>query len=282
MILRPDYHSFFVVQLNFFEEIAKFRTARKIYSKILKERFHAKNPKSMQLKFHVQTSGESLTAQQPDNNIVRVAIQTMASVLGGAQSLHTNSRDEALALPTQESAKIALRTQQIAAYESGITKTVDPIGGSHYLEYLCDEIEEQTWKYLKKIEKMGGSLKGIEKGFFQSEIRQNAYRLKKEVDSNERILVGVNKFADKVEAKQSLLRVDDSIGIIQAKSIKKLRSKRDNKKVELNLSKMQSAAETDKNLMPFILDSVKSYATTGEISNTFRKVFGEYRPKEVF
>ena len=264
------------------EVIAKFRTARKIYSKIIKEKFHAKNPKSMQLKFHVQTSGESLTAQQPDNNIVRVAIQTMASVLGGAQSLHTNSRDEALALPTQESAKIALRTQQITAYESGITNTVDPIGGSHYLEYLCDEIEEQTWKYLKKIEKMGGSLKGIEKGFFQSEIRQNAYRLKKEVDSNERILVGVNKFADQVEAKQSLLRVDDSIGITQAKSIKKLRSKRDNKKVELNLSKMQSAAESDKNLMPFILDAVKSYATTGEISNTFRKVFGEYRPKEVF
>jgi len=278
----PRLSFFFCCTIEFFEEIAKFRTARKIYSKILKERFHAKNPKSMQLKFHVQTSGESLTAQQPDNNIVRVAIQTMASVLGGAQSLHTNSRDEALALPTQESAKIALRTQQITAYESGITKTVDAMGGSHYLEYLCDEIEEQTWKYLKKIEKIGGSLKGIEKGFFQSEIRQNAYRLKKEVDSNERILVGVNKFADKVEAKQSLLRVDDSIGITQAKSIKKLRSKRDNKKVELNLSKMQSAAESDKNLMPFILDSVKSYATTGEISNTFRKVFGEYRPKEVF
>jgi len=278
----PRLSFFFCCTIEFFEEIAKFRTARKIYSKILKEKFHAKNPKSMQLKFHVQTSGESLTAQQPDNNIVRVAIQTMASVLGGAQSLHTNSRDEALALPTQESAKIALRTQQITAYESGITKTVDPIGGSHYLEYLCDEIEEQTWKYLKKIEKMGGSLKGIEKGFFQSEIRQNAYRLKKEVDSNERILVGVNKFADQVEAKQSLLRVDDSIGITQAKSIKKLRNKRDNKKVELNLSKMQNAAETDKNLMPFILDSVKSYATTGEISNTFRKVFGEYRPKEVF
>jgi len=175
----------------------------------------------MQLKFHVQTSGESLTAQQPDNNIVRVAIQSLASVLGGAQSLHTNSRDEALALPSQEAAKIALRTQQIVAFESGVTKTVDPMAGSNYLENLCDEIEEQVLKYLKKIEKMGGSLKGIERGFFQSEIRQNAYRLKKEIDANERILVGVNKFVDEVETKQNLLRIDDSVGIKQAKAIKK-------------------------------------------------------------
>ncbi|KAG2472877.1 MAG: Methylmalonyl-CoA mutase large subunit [Nitrosopumilales archaeon] len=278
----PRLSFFFCCTIELFEEIAKFRVARKIYAKILKEKFHAKNPKSLQLKFHVQTSGESLTAQQPDNNIVRVTIQSLAAVLGGAQSLHTNSKDEALALPSQEAAKIALRTQQIVGYESGITKTVDPMAGSNYLEYLCDEIEDQTWKYLKKIEKMGGSLRGIEKGFFQSEIRQNAYRLKKEVDSDERILVGVNKFADKVEAKQNLLRIDDSIGIKQAKAIKKLRSSRDNKKVEKILSKMQSAAETDENLMPHILDAVKSYATTGEISNTFREVFGEYRPKDVF
>ncbi len=170
----------FCCTIEFFEEIAKFRVARKVYAKILKERFHAKDPKSIQLKFHTQTSGESLTAQQPDNNIVRVSIQTMAAVLGGTQSLHTNSRDEALALPTAESAKIALRTQQIVAYESGVTKTVDPLAGSHYLEYLCDEIEAGVWKYLKQVEKMGGALKAIEKGFFQSEIRQNAYRLKKE------------------------------------------------------------------------------------------------------
>ncbi|MEE8255390.1 MAG: methylmalonyl-CoA mutase family protein, partial [Nitrosopumilaceae archaeon] len=184
----PRLSFFFCCTIELFEEIAKFRVARKIYAKILKEQFHAKNPKSIQLKFHVQTSGESLTAQQPDNNIVRVAIQSLAAVLGGAQSLHTNSKDEALALPSQEAAKIALRTQQIVAYESGVTKTVDPMSGSHYLEYLCDEIEDQTWKYLKKIEKMGGSLKGIERGFFQSEIRQNAYRLKKEIDADERIL----------------------------------------------------------------------------------------------
>lgn len=278
----PRLSFFFCCTIEFFEEIAKFRIARKIYAKILKEKFHAKDPKSMQLKFHVQTSGESLTAQQPDNNIVRVAIQSMAAVLGGAQSLHTNSRDEALALPTEESAKIALRTQQIVAHESGITKTVDPVAGSHYLEYLCDEIEDRTWQYLKKIEKMGGSLKAIEKGFFQSEIRQNAYRLKKEIDSNQRIIVGVNKFADDSKQSQHLLKIDDSIGIKQAKEIKKLRSIRDNKKVTSCLSKMKNAAEKEENLMPYILASVKAFATTGEISNTFREVFGEYRPKEIF
>ena len=278
----PRLSFFFCCTIEFFEEVAKFRVARKIYAKILKEKFHAKDPKSTQLKFHVQTSGESLTAQQPDNNIVRVAIQSMASVLGGAQSLHTNSRDEALALPTEESAKIALRTQQIVAHESGMTKTVDPMAGSHYLEYLCDEIEDRTWQYLKKIEKMGGSLKAIEKGFFQSEIRQNAYRLKKEIDSNQRIIVGVNKFVDDSTQSQNLLKIDDSIGIKQAKEIKKLRSTRDNKKVEGCLSKMKKAAEKEENLMPYILASVKAFATTGEISNTFREVFGEYRPKEIF
>jgi len=278
----PRLSFFFCCTIEFFEEIAKFRVARKVYAKILKERFHAKNEKSLQLKFHTQTSGESLTAQQPDNNIVRVAMQTMAAVLGGTQSLHTNSRDEALALPTEESAKIALRTQQIVASESGITKTVDPMAGSHYLEELCDEIEEQTWAYLKKIDKMGGSLKAIEKGFFQAEIRQNAYRIKKEVDDSSRILVGVNKFVDEVEAKQKLLRIDDSLGAKQEKVIKALRKSRDNKKTNTALSKLQAAAETDKNLMPFILASVKTYATTGEISNTLREVFGEYRPKEIF
>ena len=278
----PRLSFFFCCTIEFFEEIAKFRIARKVYAKILKERFHAKNPKSLHLRFHTQTSGESLTAQQPDNNIVRVAVQAMAAVLGGTQSLHTNSKDEALALPSQEAAKIALRTQQIIGYESGITKTVDPMAGSYYIESLCDEIEEQVWDYLKKIDKMGGALKAIEKGFFQSEIRQNAYRLKKEVDDNERTLVGVNKFSEESEKKHDLLRIDDSLGKKQEKAIKQIRKSRDNKKTEYALSKMQKAAETDENLMPFILDSVLAYATTGEISNTFREVFGEYRPKEVF
>jgi methylmalonyl-CoA mutase N-terminal domain/subunit len=278
----PRLSFFFCCTIELFEEVAKFRVARKIYSKILKEKFHAKDPKSLQLKFHTQTSGESLTAQQPDNNIVRVSIQSLAAVLGGTQSLHTNSRDEALALPTQESAKIALRTQQIVAYESGVTRTVDPMAGSYYLEELCDEIEDGVWKYLKKVEKMGGSIKAIEKGFFQSEIRQNAYRLKKEIDNNERTIVGVNKFSETEPTKQELLRIDDTVEIQQRQALKNLRSTRDNKKVEHALSKLQSVAETEENLMPYILDSVKTYATTGEISNKFREVFGEYRPKEVF
>ena len=278
----PRLSFFFCCTIEFFEEVAKFRVARKVYAKILKERFHAKDPKSLHMRFHTQTSGESLTAQQPDNNIVRVALQAMAAVIGGTQSLHTNSKDEALALPTQEAAKIALRTQQIIGFESGITKTVDPLAGSYYMESLCDEIEEKTWAYLKKIDKMGGALKAIEKGFFQSEIRQNAYRLKKEVDDNERVLVGVNKFDDKSNKKQDLLRVTDSLGRKQEKVIKELRKSRDEKKTQYALSKMQKAAESDKNLMPFIIDAVQAYATTGEISNTFREVFGQYRPREVF
>ena len=277
----PRLSFFFCCTIEFFEEIAKFRVARKVYAKILKETFHAKNPRSMQLKFHTQTSGESLTAQQPDNNIVRVAIQTMAAALGGTQSLHTNSRDEALALPTEESAKIALRTQQIVAHESGITKTVDPMAGSHYLEDLCQQMETQVWKYLKKIQRMGGSVKAIEKGFFQSEIRQNAYRLKKETDSDQRIIVGVNKYAEE-ETQPKLLRIDDRVEIQQKKALKKLRSSRDSKRHEKAVSAMQSAAETDQNIMPYIIECARAYATTGEISNAFREVFGEYRPKEVF
>ena len=278
----PRLSFFFCCTNEFLEEIAKFRVARKIYAKIIKERFHARDPKSMHLRFHVQTSGESLTAQQPDNNIVRVAIQAMAAILGGAQSLHTNSKDEALALPTEAAVKIALRTQQIIAYESGITKTVDPLGGSYYVEYLCDRMEDEVNKYLKKIDKMGGSLAGIERGFFQSEIRQNAYRLKQEIDKGERIIVGVNKFTDTVEEKQELLRIDNTIETQQAENLKKLRSTRDNKKVENIISKMKGTAEKDENLMPHIIDAVKSNATLGEISNTFREVFGIYRPKEMF
>lgn len=278
----PRLSFFFCCTSEFLEEIAKFRVARRIYAKILKERFHARDPRSLQLRFHVQTSGESLTAQQPDNNIVRVAIQSMAAVLGGAQSLHTNSKDEALALPTEAAVKIALRTQQIVAHESGIGKTVDPLAGSYYVEYLCDRIEDEVNKYMKKIERMGGSLVGIERGFFQSEIRQNAYQLKKEIDSGERIIVGVNKYVDEVEKKQEILKIDNSIELKQRQNLKELRNTRDNKKVESILSKMKNVADKDENLMPHIIDAVKSYATLGEISNTFREVFGIYQPKEVF
>ncbi len=278
----PRLSFFFCCTSEFLEEIAKFRVARRIYAKILKERFHARDPKSLQLKFHVQTSGESLTAQQPDNNIVRVAIQSMAAVLGGCQSLHTNSKDEALALPTEAAVKIALRTQQIVGHESGITKTVDPMAGSYYVEYLTDTIEDEVNKYLKKIDRMGGSLVGIERGFFQSEIRQNAYRLKQEIDKGERIIVGVNKFTDTAEQKHEIMKIDNSIQEKQIQNLRELRSTRDNKKAENALSKMKSAAEKDENLMPYILESVRSYATLGEISNTFRAVFGIYQPKETF
>ena len=279
----PRLSFFFCCTIEFFEEVAKFRVARRVYARILREMFHAKNPRSLQLKFHTQTSGESLTAQQPDNNIVRVAIQTMAAVAGGTQSLHTNSRDEALALPTQESAKIALRTQQIVAHESGITKTVDPLAGSHYLEDLCDRIEDQVWKYLGRIQRMGGSVKAIEKGFFQSEIRQNAYRLKKEADEGSRVLVGVNRYVDEDEQQPDLLRIGGKVEAQQRRALRKLRASRDRTKCDRALSALGSAAETDgENLMPLIITAVKAHATTGEISNALREVFGEYRPREVF
>ncbi|RNJ75453.1 MAG: methylmalonyl-CoA mutase [Nitrosopumilus sp. B06] len=277
----PRLSFFFCCTIEFFEEVAKFRVARKVYARILKEMFHAKNPRSLQLKFHTQTSGESLTAQQPDNNIVRVAIQTMAAVAGGTQSLHTNSRDEALALPTESSAKIALRTQQIVAHESGITKTVDPMAGSYYMEDLCAKIEDGVWKYLKKIQKMGGSVRAIERGFFQSEIRQNAYRLKKEADDGDRILVGVNKYTEH-EAQPELLRIDERVGISQQKALKALRASRNAKKCKDAISAMQAAADTEENIMPYIVTAAKALSTTGEISSAFREVFGEYRPKEVF
>ena len=279
----PRLSFFFCCTIEFFEEVAKFRVARTVYAKILKEMFHARNPKSLQLKFHTQTSGESLTAQQPDNNIVRVAIQTMAAVMGGTQSLHTNSRDEALALPTQESAKIALRTQQIAAHESGITKTVDPMAGSYYLEDLCAKMEDAVWKYLRRIRKMGGSVRAIERGFFQSEIRQNAYRLKKEADDGERVVVGVNRYEDPDEKQPDLLRVGLKVERQQKRDLKKLRVSRDAGRWSRSMSALSEAAEShDTNLMPYIIDAARASATTGEISNAFREVFGQYEPKEVF
>src|ERR671925_145361 len=207
----PRLSFFFCCTMEFFEEVAKFRAARRIYAKIMKERFHARNPKSMHLRFHVQTSGESLTAQQVDNNIVRVTTEALAAVLGGCQSLHTNSKDEALALPTEESVKVALRTQQIIATETGVTKNVDPMAGSYFLEYLTNRIEEEVEKYLKKIHRMGGALAAVEKGFFQDEIRRNAYQLKKDIDEKKRIIVGVNKFEDPHGVEPILNRIDTEI-----------------------------------------------------------------------
>jgi methylmalonyl-CoA mutase N-terminal domain/subunit len=275
----PRLSFFFCCTMDILEEVAKFRAARRIWAKIMKERYNAKNEKSMHLRFHVQTSGESLTAQQPDNNIIRVTLQALAAVLGGCQSLHTNSRDEALSLPTEESVKIALRTQQIIAYESGVTRVVDPLGGSYYIEYLTDEIEDRVWKYLNRIERMGGSLKAIEKGYFQQEIRENAYRIKKEVDEGKRIIVGVNKFIEQETKVPEILRIDTELERKQVARLKEFKTRRDNAKVEHIISKLEEAAEGDENLMPYIIESVKARVTLGEISNAFRRVFGVYQPK---
>jgi methylmalonyl-CoA mutase, N-terminal domain len=279
----PRLSFFFCCTMEFFEEVAKFRAARRIYAKIMKERFGAKSDKSSHLRFHVQTSGESLTAQQVDNNIVRVTLEALSAVLGGCQSLHTNSRDEALALPTEESVKVALRTQQIIANETGVTKTVDPLSGSHYLEYLTSEIEQGVEKYLKKIEKIGGSLEAIEKGFFQEEIRRNAYQLKKEIDNNDRIIVGVNKFQDQNDVEPNLNTVDPEIEIRQVKKLKEFKKNRDQTKVSFELSKLRRFAEKqDENLMPHIISAVKRHVTLGEISDIFVDIFGRYEPKFSF
>ncbi|MDR4510104.1 MAG: methylmalonyl-CoA mutase family protein [Nitrososphaeraceae archaeon] len=279
----PRLSFFFCCTMEFFEEIAKFRAARRIYARIMKERFHAKDPKSCTLRFHVQTSGESLTAQQVDNNIVRVATEAMSAVLGGCQSLHTNSRDEALALPTEESVKIALRTQQIIATETGVTKTVDPLAGSYYVDYLTNKIEDEVENYLKKIDRMGGALKAVEKGFFQDEIRKNAYSLKKEIDEQKRVIVGVNKYKDQHDIEPKLNVIDQSIEERQIARLKEFKNSRDNIKVEHAVSILISNAEKeDSNLMPHIINAVKNKVTLGEISNAFQSVFGRYQPKISF
>lgn len=279
----PRLSFFFCCTMEFFEEIAKFRAARRIYSKLMKEKFGAKDPKSCHLRFHVQTSGESLTAQQVDNNIVRVSLQALAAVLGGCQSLHTNSRDEALALPTEESVKIALRTQQIIANETGITKTVDPLGGSYYVEELTTTIEDAVQDYLRRIESMGGALAAVERGYFQDEIRQNSYRLKKEIDQNERIIVGVNKFQDSKDREPQLNSINPEAEKKQISRLKEFKMSRDQSKVDSTLSELLKAAESDnENLMPYIIESVKCHSTLGEISAVFMQVFGAYLPKISF
>lgn len=279
----PRLSFFFCCTMEFLEEIAKFRAARVIYSKIIKEKYHAKDPKSTHLRFHVQTSGESLTAQQVDNNIIRVTTEALAAVLGGCQSLHTNSRDEALALPTEESVKIALRTQQVLAYETGVTKTVDPLAGSYYVEYLTEQIIDGVNSYLDRIDKMGGALAAIERNFFQEEIRKNAYSLKKEIDSNERTIVGVNKFTDKRNVEPKLAIVDPQLEIKQVNRLKEFKKSRDNTKVQNQISALLSAAEKQEvNLMPYLISCVKNKVTLGEISDTFKEIFGVYVPKISF
>ncbi|MGE5633405.1 MAG: methylmalonyl-CoA mutase [Caulobacteraceae bacterium] len=273
----PRLSFFFNAHNDLLEEVAKFRAARRLWAKIMKDRFNAKSPKSMMLRFHTQTGGSTLTAQQPENNIVRVAIQTLAAVLGGTQSLHTNSKDEALALPTEDSVRIALRTQQIVAYESGVTETVDPLAGSYYVESLTSQIEEKAAAYIKKIDELGGAARAIERGYIQQEIQDSAYNCQKEIEAGERIVVGMNKFQIKEAAPKGLLRVDPVVGELQKKKLETLRNERDNKKVDDTLAALKNAAKGDDNLMPFILDAVKAYATLGEICGVLREAFGEYQ-----
>ena len=269
---------------NVLEEVAKFRASRRLWATILKERFHAENPKSMKLRFHTQTAGSMLTAQQPNNNIIRVALQTAAAVMGGTQSLHTNSRDEALALPTTESVTIALRTQQIVAYESGLADVVDPLGGSYYVEAMTNAIEAEAKEYIRKIDEMGGAVEAIDKGYIQKEIQDAAYAWQMSVESGERTIVGVNKFTMEEPPVTGLLKIDASVGEKKKAQLAQDKANRDQAKVAEELAKLEKAAQTPAegpdhvNLMPVILDCVRAYCTEGEICGVLRKVYGEYKP----
>jgi methylmalonyl-CoA mutase N-terminal domain/subunit len=274
---------FFAAHNNFFEEIAKFRAARRLWARIMHERFGAKNPTSWMLRFHTQTSGVLLTAQQPYNNIVRVALHALSAVLGGTQSLHTNSFDEAYALPSDQAVLVALRTQQLIAYESGVVDTVDPVAGSYYVEHLTNEIEEKATKYIEQIDTMGGAVAAIEKGFMQQEITESAYRYQKEVESKKRIVVGVNEFLSEEEAPIKILQINPEIEERLVERLQQTKKERNKAKVNEALSKLHSTAEREnENLMPSMLEAVKEYATLGEICGVLREVFGEYKPSTIF
>jgi methylmalonyl-CoA mutase N-terminal domain/subunit len=277
----PRLSFFFNTHNDFLEEIAKFRAARSIWAKIAKERFHAKNPRSMMLRFHAQTAGSTLTAQQPDNNIVRVAIQALAAVLGGAQSLHTNSKDEALALPTADAARLALRTQQIIAWESGVTNTVDPVGGSVAIETMTETMERQVFDLLDAVEHRGGMLSAIETGWVQSQIQESAYAHQRGIETGERIVVGVNQFQTKEKESVAIHSNDPQLEKDQVSRLKTMRTHRDNPVVADSLARLESAARTEDNLLPHIIRAVEAYASVGEISDVFRKVHGEYREAPV-
>jgi methylmalonyl-CoA mutase N-terminal domain/subunit len=272
---------FFNAHNNFLEEVAKFRAARRMWAKIMRDQFKAKNPRSWMLRFHTQTAGSTLTAQQPENNIVRTAVQAMAAVLGGTQSLHTNSYDEALSLPTEQAARIALRTQQIVAYESGAPNTIDPLAGSYFIESLTNEIETRAWAYLEKIQALGGMLKAIERGFIQQEIQNAAYEYQRAVEAGEATVVGVNRFTQDSESAVPIQRIDESLEQKQVQRLQALRSERDHSKWKKALDAVQTAARSGENLMPKILDAVEANATVGEISDAMRSVFGEYQESVV-
>ena len=269
---------FFNAHNDLLEEVAKFRAARRIWARIMKERFQAAKPKSMMLRFHTQTGGSTLTAQQPDNNIVRVAIQALSAVLGGTQSLHTNSREEALALPAEESVRLSLRTQQILAHESGVTATVDPLAGSYYLEALTDRIELEVWQYIDRIEALGGMIPSILKGYVQKQIQESAFRTQKDIEKGERIVVGLNKFQTEERKPQNLLRVNPAVRNLQVEKLSRVRASRKASRVEETLKQLREGAkQRDVNLLPLILEAVKEYATLGEICRILREQFGEHR-----
>ncbi len=276
----PRISFFFNAHLNLFEEAAKFRAARRLWAKIMKERFGAKNPRSMMMRFHTQTAGSTLTAQQPDVNIIRVAYQALSSVLGGSQSLHTNSRDEALALPSEDSVLIALRTQQVIAHETGVTDTVDPLGGSYLIESLTDDIEAKAMQYIEEIDKMGGAPSAID--FMQKEIKDSAYQYQMDIERSNKVVIGVNKFTTETEKPKGLLRVDPNVQEQQIYRLNKLKEERDNIVVEEMLLKIQQAAKNNENLMMYLIEAVKNYATLGEICDVLRDVFGEYKQHIVF
>jgi len=278
----PRLSFFFNAHIDLFEEIAKFRAARRLWAKIMKERFDAQNSTSMKLRFHTQTAGCSLTAQQPENNIVRTTLEALAAVLGGTQSLHTNSMDEAFALPSEKAVRIALRTQQILAHESGIANTVDPLAGSYFVEELTSTIEQQAEDYIKKIDSMGGMLRAIEKGFVQREIQESSYKYQKDVESTQRTVVGVNEYVMEETIAMDLLKVNPEVEKKQKERLQQIKTTRDTARVEQALRALRKGAQTDENVMPLIVDAVKYYATIGEICDVLREVFGEYKAPVIF
>ena len=278
----PRISFFFVAQNNLFEEVAKFRAARRMWARIMRDRFGAKDPRSMMLRFHTQTAGVSLTAQQPDNNLVRCTVQALAAILGGSQSLHVNSRDEALALPSEESAQLSLRTQQILAYESGTADVVDPLGGSYYIEHLTNELEAQASEYIGRIDSLGGAVSAIEQGFQMREIGEAAYRHRQEVETGDRTIVGVNRFVTEEPPIEGLMRVDEEAARSQVERLEHLRRERDNGQVRSALGRLDEAARSDANAVPAILECVESYCTLGEVSEVLRNVFGEQKEMAAF
>jgi methylmalonyl-CoA mutase N-terminal domain/subunit len=273
----PRVSFFFNAHNNFLEEVAKFRAARRMWARIMREHFKAKNPRSWMMRFHTQTAGSTLTAQQPENNIVRTAIQALAAVLGGTQSLHTNSYDEALALPTEQAARIALRTQQVIGYESGVAQTIDPLAGSYYIESLTNEIEKRAAEYLGRIEVMGGMLRAIERGFVQQEIQTAAYEYQQAVDLGDAVVVGVNRFEVEEEKSIPTQKIDSGLEGKQVERVRALRSRRDAGPLKSALAAVEDGARSGTNVMPRILQAVEAYATVGEISDAMRRVFGEYQ-----